>query len=78
MLYAEERLLLYVNYKLTKKFLLSMINQFCSTSRRFATSNVNSEKDHYKTLGIQRDATAKEIKAAFYELSKVCIKKNHT
>uniref|UniRef100_A0A914EMV8 J domain-containing protein n=1 Tax=Acrobeloides nanus TaxID=290746 RepID=A0A914EMV8_9BILA len=34
------------------------------------SSASSSSQDHYKTLGVSRDATQKEIKAAFYDLSK--------
>jgi preprotein translocase subunit Sec63 len=37
--------------------------------RRFSISNPTCSWDHYSVLGIERTATTKEIKAAFYELS---------
>ena len=42
--------------------------------RHFATSSANAAKNddqHYQTLGVSREATAEEIKAAFIELSKL-------
>lgn len=33
-------------------------------------SSTTSNRDHYSTLGVSRTADAKEIKSAFYELSK--------
>jgi hypothetical protein len=41
------------------------ISRFASTSSSF-----NRPQNHYSTLGVDRNATVKQIKTAFYELSK--------
>lgn len=38
--------------------------------QRVSASSSALSADHYKTLGVSRTATSKEIKAAFYDLSK--------
>ena len=46
---------------------------FCRVSRNIALRRAfssNPSQDHYNVLGVKPDATAKEIKSAFYELSK--------
>ncbi|KAI6219798.1 J domain-containing protein [Aphelenchoides fujianensis] len=40
------------------------------SSARFASTSRTAPGDLYSTLGVKRDATAKEVKSAFYELSK--------
>lgn len=36
-------------------------------------SNIDYEKNYYEILGVKRDATQKEIKSAYYALSKKVI-----
>jgi len=46
---------------------------FCRASRNLALRRAfssNPPQDHYSVLGLKPDASAKEIKSAFYELSK--------
>ncbi|CAJ0597887.1 unnamed protein product [Cylicocyclus nassatus] len=41
-----------------------------SNRRSFHSSRPSSKEDYYKTLGIKKDATAKEIKKAYFQLAK--------
>lgn len=45
-----------------------IFNYFYTSSRQYSSS-IN-KTDHYKTLGVPPNSSAKEIKAAFYKLSK--------
>lgn len=45
-----------------------------STTRLYSTAAAqpyNEQRDLYQTLGVESSATAKEIKAAYYQLSKI-------
>ncbi|XP_065058168.1 dnaJ homolog subfamily A member 3, mitochondrial-like isoform X1 [Rhopilema esculentum] len=56
---------------LSSRFLLQKIyplNQILASS--FQTSAVNSKKSYYDVLGVPKNATQKDIKAAYYELAK--------
>lgn len=41
----------------------------CRFASSFMGPSTSRAQDHYTTLGINRTATIKEVKAAFYELS---------
>lgn len=51
--------------------LLALRRCFASSNSQGDANAIMAHKDHYQTLGVLRSASAKEIKAAFFELSKV-------
>ncbi|KAK6741842.1 hypothetical protein RB195_009610 [Necator americanus] len=42
----------------------------CSSRRCLHSSRPSSKEDYYKTLGVKKDASAKEIKKAYFQLAK--------
>ncbi|GAA6058426.1 hypothetical protein JCM3770_000466 [Rhodotorula araucariae] len=48
----------------------SLERSFATTRPRFASPAVSAETDHYGVLGVPKEATRKQIKDKFYELSR--------
>ncbi|BGP40426.1 hypothetical protein JCM10449v2_004388 [Rhodotorula kratochvilovae] len=46
------------------------VRSFATTGPRFAAPAVSAETDHYGVLGVPKEATRKQIKDKFYELSR--------
>ncbi|GAA6001428.1 J domain-containing protein [Rhodotorula paludigena] len=46
------------------------LRPFSSSAARYASPAVSADKDHYAVLGVPKEATRKQIKEKFYELSR--------